>query len=504
MSIDFIKAKNGTLTCRENSIFLHSSYAPETEAERFADNLQIDFNPAYIVIIEPALSYSAAYLRKYPDTKIGAVRFSDEFKKYDSNWDFVFYYDTEKDFSQEFYNFSGEDGFFSTAFFTWPPSKKAYEILDVKIWDEIRQLSKKCQSVLATREYFSKRWLKNKITFLSSIKRTGTISKGNSVIVVAASGPSLENAIDSIKKKRGNIFLIAVSSALSVLLYNNIVPDLCISTDGGYWAKKHLECLFKDNNITGQSGYSIPLALSAESSCPKVLFNSLIIPLCYDDDYLSNLFYKKMNLKFMKGKRNGTVSGTALELALELTDNKIFFAGLDLAPASGYQHAQPNMLETGNSVHDFRLQPKENRIGKQSLPAASLKIYEEWFRQKSFSLNGRVFRINGTDVFKNTLGMIKDIRTDFFEMCCIEKKEKPCININMIKNENPDFFHNLMDDYLNTPQFLKDMFPAKNILLERASSKKEKERIFGEIEIKKKELLEKIYGNDTTRCRASE
>ena len=74
----------------------------------------------------------------------------------------------------------------------------------------------------------------------------------------------------------------------------------------------------------------------------------------------------------------------------------------------------------------------------------------------------------------------------------------------MIKNEKPDFFHNLMNDYLNTPQFLKDMFPAKNILLERASSKKEKERIFGEIEIKKKELLEKIYGNDTTRCRASE
>ncbi len=496
MSIDFIQAKNGTLTCRENNIFLHSSYAPETEAERFTNNLQIDFKPVYIVIIEPALSYPAAYLRKkYPDAKIGAVRFSSEFTKYDSCWDFVFYYDTKKDFSQEFYDFAGEDGFFSTAFFTWPPSKKVYGNLDARIWEEIRQLSKKCQSVLATREYFSKRWLNNKITFFSSIRKTGTIRKGHSVIVVAASGPSLGNAIDSIRDCRGNIFLIAVSSALSVLLYNNIVPDLCISTDGGYWAKKHLECLSKNNSVAAHLEHSIPLALSSESNCPKDLFNSLIIPLCYDDDCLSNLFYKKMNMKFMRGKRNGTVSGTALELALELTDNKIFFAGLDLCPAAGYQHTQPNMLETGNSVYDFRLQPKENRIGRQSFPSASLKIYEEWFKQKSFSLAGRVFRINGTEGFKNKLGMIKDIEKEFFEKCCTEKKEKPYININIIRNETPDFFHELMDEYINTPQFLKDMFPSKSILLERASTDTERGRVLGEIEIKKKELMEKIYGN---------
>ena len=81
--IEFLKAKNNSTTCRINGVLLHSSYNPEAEAKKFVDSTPaISFNPKYILIIEPALSYVIPFLKeKYPETKICAVRFLNDFQK---------------------------------------------------------------------------------------------------------------------------------------------------------------------------------------------------------------------------------------------------------------------------------------------------------------------------------------------------------------------------------------------------------------------------------------
>ena len=80
--IEFLKAKNNSTTCRINGVLLHSAYNPEAEAKKFVDSTPaISFNPKYILIIEPALSYVIPFLKeKYPETKICAVRFLNDFQ----------------------------------------------------------------------------------------------------------------------------------------------------------------------------------------------------------------------------------------------------------------------------------------------------------------------------------------------------------------------------------------------------------------------------------------
>ena len=63
--------------------------------------------------------------------------------------------------------------------------------------------------------------------------------------MIIASGPSLQVALSSIRKNQASYFLIVLSSAIKCCFENNIIPDLCISTDGGYWAKEHLKILEK-------------------------------------------------------------------------------------------------------------------------------------------------------------------------------------------------------------------------------------------------------------------
>ena len=76
---------------------------------------------------------------------------------------------------------------------------------------------------------------------------------------------NMKQVLKNIKKYRENFFLIAVSSLLSVLLYNKIFPDLVISTDGGFWAKKHLELNGGDLKKLKNTVF----ALTDEANCPK-------------------------------------------------------------------------------------------------------------------------------------------------------------------------------------------------------------------------------------------
>ena len=64
MNIEIRKAKNGEDTAAADNMLLHSSYAPSREAEHFVQNLTFPFIPEIIILIEPALSYSAKIIKE--------------------------------------------------------------------------------------------------------------------------------------------------------------------------------------------------------------------------------------------------------------------------------------------------------------------------------------------------------------------------------------------------------------------------------------------------------
>ena len=410
MQITFQTAKNGEETALADNIYLHSSYAPSKEAERFADSLNFPFTPNTIISTEPALSYSVKYLRqKFENVKIGVIRYVKVFEKYNSDFDFVLNYFEHPDFEAYLESIYDEQQLLTIQFISWNPSARVFVKEDELVWKSIKAAMERSKTLLITRQYSEKKWLYNTAVFFKYIQKpvklTGAINK---TTIIISSGPSLKSALNVIKANRSKLFVLCLSSAISACLSNKIIPDLCMTTDGGFWAGEHLKKLRKTD---------IPLALPSEALCKKELLKKLnILPMVYDDGISKEICNAADGLSFIHAVRNGTVSGTALLFAAEYCTEDIYLCGLDMASQKGFQHLQPNELEINNSINDCKINTKEKRLTASELGGASLEIYKNWFCSTPLKLNGRkVYRVINEADKKNSLNWIEDIDEKKFE-----------------------------------------------------------------------------------------
>ncbi len=498
MSITLFKAKNGQNTCSYNSILLHSVYNPEREASNFVKNISTNFIPSYIIITEPGLSYCEKYLRiRFPNTKLIAIRYTNFFTESNSHWDYVIYnYDSPHLFTDRLFSILSEEDILSSLFLAWKPSA-CFSTIDKTTWLSIKQSVERAQKVISTQQFFSKKWLKNIFKFCINLSSAFQIIPGHSPIVITASGPSLKFAFNFLKKYRKSFFLIAVSSSILPLLHEQIIPDLCISTDGGFWATKHLDILhFTNKNIS--------IAASAESALNNFLLSGKnnIIPLTYNDS-IENTFLKTCNIPTLSAVRNGTVSGTAIDLALSLTDGQIFCCGLDLCAAKGFQHTQPNALELSDCNTDTRLQPKEQRIMKQRFNSSSLEIYRNWFSSHNFE--GRTFRIADNFTFSQQIASLRDVNSSYYKT---QKKSdifpkfifRNTIKCNsfskkseLIKTRKKTLL-SVLQNLSSTDEWLKNIFPADFIVYSRCADNIEKKKLYSNLKEKNYLLLKKLNG----------
>lgn len=489
MAAEFFPAKNGSLTCSENGSLLHSAYNPESEAQHFTESLQVPFLPCDVFITEPAVSYCAAFLRKrFPDSKIHAIRYSHSFDKYNNLWDSVLYSlneESSSDFENELFSIFGEERICSSLFYAWQPSSRTYKIYDSLAWNAIKNTIEKSRCVLFTRSFFAERWLKNTAKFICFTQKTCSIKKGDSPVIITASGPSLKGIIPFLKKNRQSYFLTAASSSLAILLFNNIIPDICITTDGGFWASTHLAklCFHAD----------IPVALPPSASCPlKVLETNKIIPLFYKDS-IEREFVSSCGFTGIEAEPNGTVSGTAVRFALSITSGPVYICGLDLAPSNGFQHTQPNEIEISYSASDSRISPNEKRHAGAAFQDTQLAIYRNWFSSAAESFSGRVSRLSNNFVYKNKLGSISDISPEKIQF------KKNTINPLVFKSDkitSDEEVKNKASDFISQNAFsdnwLKYVFPAEYISWKRSIEKSEKKTRWETLENRNRFLVEKI------------
>ena len=64
MQLEFSKAKDGSKTFSADGVFFHSTYSPYKEAERYLQSINFSFEPQYIFLIEPGLSYLNTIIKK--------------------------------------------------------------------------------------------------------------------------------------------------------------------------------------------------------------------------------------------------------------------------------------------------------------------------------------------------------------------------------------------------------------------------------------------------------
>ncbi len=474
MDIVFSTSSDGHKICSSGKIMLHSKYNPLKEAERFVSAATSPFEPSYVVVTEPALSYCAEYLReKYHGAVIVCIRYLGNFEETDCLWDKVFYLHGKKSseksipLSESLYDFMGEDGISSCLFLSWKPGDAAFPSESSFCWSEIKKAVLKSRDVLSTRTFFSKRWTKNALRFSMFLKNAAEIASGKSDVLVCASGPSLESSFEMIKKNRDKFYLVAVSSALSPLINNGIIPDLCISTDGGYWAKLHLACNFEK--------YGIPLALPGEGACfGEVFSKTQVVPLCYGDGISRDVMLKS-GIPCMKALRNGSVSGTALQFALSITSGDVYMLGLDLCFAKGFTHSRPNELEKRNSISDSRTCNLETRILNSSFASSSIDVYYSWFSCQDFGK--RVYRLSNGYDYERHLDGIMDVDWSFFikknEKSSREKPELCMIEGKRDENHVLELLKKTVAENCHRTEWICDAFPADAISARRSGGVKD-------------------------------
>lgn len=486
-SINFIVAKNGEKTCVIDDVFFHSSYSPSKEAQNFVNSIDFEFIPSCILLIEPGLSYCCQFLRqKFPNRKLYAIRLVKDFFETDCLWDDVFYFSEAENFSQKLYSKLSEDALLSAGILNLPSCNSALPTLTKKVWTEIKNAILISNNVLFTRSHFSKKWFLNSVNFFLNIKKTHLPKRFSKDIVVTASGPSLETSLKNIKSLRDNFFLLALSSSLPVLLKNNIIPDMVLSTDGGFWAKKHLETNLKTQDLLSSTVF----AFTDESCIPKrILDKNKILPLCYESS-LGEVFFDELKIPFVFALRNGTVSGTAACFALSLTSTNIYFCGLDLFPTLGFQHSRPNVFEQRDQNFDTKIYTKETRLCHSRFnSASSLKIYENWFKSQKEDFYKRLFRLSTDYSFSNDLFPLKDV--DWKDVKFSKTNEE---NIFMQEKlfVQKDKILKIAEKLVLDDKNLCELFPVENLILNRSKSENEKQRIKEALYEKKLALLKTI------------
>jgi len=483
MNLEFLSAKDGNLTCKLNSVYLHSAYSPLKESERFVSSINSTFKPEIIFLVEPGISYCVQDLKKkFPDSKTAVIRLIKGFEEYNSLFDYVFNlsdYPSESVFFSEIFNLFGENILAFSLFLTWEASAKIFPENVIALLQAYKSNIEKSHSILKTRSFFEKRWIKNSLKISINSSKTGKLEKkGNCPVVICASGPSLKKAIPFLKEKKP--YIIAVSSALRPLFDAGITPDLVLSTDGGYWAKKHLDTLKKCKT---------KLVLAVEGNVPaKILKNTDIIPLIYSDGVESSIFHES-GKKFMTGLRCGTVSGTALDFAKQISSGPVYFTGLDLCVSKGFQHTQNNNLELLNCSSDTKFYPKEKRLCSQSFSnqKISLKIYEDWFATQD-KLSENVFRVIENP--NNKLGKIKDIFPE--DLKNIDFSGEPPLFTFSSEKCSEKKIKDFIQTYSNTREWLENVFTADYLNYLHTNDENIKENLLSSIQTSNADFIKNL------------
>lgn len=491
MQIDFLESKDGSKTFSANGIFYHSTYSPLKEAQRFIDSYQFLFEPKIIFFVEPGLNYFSNLIKqKFNKCKVVCIRMFEQSFEDENTWDFVIQYNKTKRLSQFLINTFGEELLLSSTVLIWKPSETLFKDSIKDFILQYKTTLESCKTLLVTRQFFEKKWLINSCNFIVHSKNyIEPVIKTKLPVIICASGPSLEPCLEIIKNFRKSIFVLCLSSALSVLVQNNITPDLILSTDGGYWAGEHLKVLKKNPDVT--------LAVPCEAFIPKtILHKNKILPLCYDDQssFICSDILNKAKLPALKALRNPTVSGTALYLAKSITDNCIFFCGLNLAGAKGFQHSQPNELEKNNELIDSRIRTKDSRISRSRYNSESLEIYRDWFSLLPSNEVQNVYRVI-QDNSQSSLGNIKDIDFNkFFDKLKNYKslsKDFKFTDASFIKT-NPKEVLDFVIEKLSDEKWNRQIFPADYISIQNCPDENEKTVLLNRLNEKTQKLIQKI------------
>jgi len=406
-------AKNGSPTAVCGTARLHSAYSPEKEAGKFLNQIDIEKNKT-IIIVGCALGYLDKLInQKYPDKYIISIH-PDKIlidNCVNSN-------KTVKRWSPQYT--TGLETFLQSVLpetsvntlkiIEWQPSLKIWPDFSEKTLSVISSVILQYTGNITTTAVFGRKWIKNLLRNYLSTKYIVIPKKINRAVFLAASGPALQYAIDDIKEHRNKFYLWALPSSAAALAEADIVPDLVISTDPGYWANEHLR-YFPEKTPVAMPFSSIPLK---NRNTPVLLM--------YQDIPGEQLLLDKNIWPGIKIQETGTVAAAAVILWSQIsTEWPLIICGIDFAWQDLQSHVKPHSFDNYFYSKTSRTNPALSVFWKRAVNGApekiktdkgiirtgtALRTYRDWFKRNLnnpgiYYYKPGNFYWNHKDVFKH-------------------------------------------------------------------------------------------------------
>ncbi|MCL2808768.1 MAG: DUF115 domain-containing protein [Treponema sp.] len=235
---------------------------------------------------------------------------------------------------------------------------------------------------------FGKRWVKNFLKNLENINKTLLYKQTEIPVIITGSGPNLEKAIPVIQKARENCLIIASSSSVMALSHNGIKADLVISTDGGNWALRHIYAAYRNKQTD-------ILAVNLNAALPSQLNNTRFL-IINDGSIWQNIILHELSLPSVIIPQRGTVTATAVDLAMILSSGNIYLAGMDLSVNDIRTHVKPYGFDSLFFSRANRFSPVYSQLFTRSgllQRGKSLDIYAAWFKDQIKSWQKRIYSI---------------------------------------------------------------------------------------------------------------
>jgi hypothetical protein len=281
----------------------------------------------------------------------------------------------------------------------WRPSMNYYRERYVKLLSLAVEFIKRVDAEKRTVAVFGKRWFRNFLKNLKLLNCTLLYKNTDIPVIVTGSGPGLETAIPLIQEIQNSCIIIAASSSVMALNKNGISADIVIATDGGCWALQHIYPVFRNS---GGSSLAVNLCAALPSQCggrPFLVLN--------DGSFWQSVIFHELKLPSVIIPQRGTVTASAVELALVLTSGNIFLAGMDLSVRDIKTHVRPYGFDYLFFGSAGRFSPVYSKYFLRSgliREGGSMDVYAAWFKNQLALWPKRIFSLGGSNVvFENAL-----------------------------------------------------------------------------------------------------
>jgi hypothetical protein len=406
--IEIFTARSGQVTARIDGSALHSPYDPAREAARFVESSLGPDVPSAVIVLGEGLGYiSAAVEMLNPGVRTIRIFYSDEVMNAAQPSAAESWSPGMKSGISSFLSHRlGELDLEGLRVIEWPASARIFPALSRSANEAVRQIVHELNGSFVTTVAAGRLWMRNSISNFLAIDSAlaGELCAAHRPVVLAAAGPTLEEAAPLIAELRSSVELWALPSSSPLLRDKGLTPDLIVMTDPGFYAMYHLR----------YSAFTCPLAMPL--SAARGAWN---LPRFAGRDSGANVFYlaqpdffeasllREAGISAPLIAPHGTVAATALELALASTGAPVIVAGLDMCTRDISLHARPNAFDELLHLQSNRLSPHyslsyqradslqvQKIVGVEGVRSSrSLATYAGWFNEPQPGLSERTFRL---------------------------------------------------------------------------------------------------------------